>query len=272
MKIWLADLTYTQQSIASDVVPAGIGLLAEYVESRVSGISEVRLFKYPEDLIAAFEDDVPDVIGFANYVWNSALSLRFAKEIKADFPDTVIVFGGPNFPMAAHEQLAVLSANPWIDYYVMKEAEAAFAALVAALMTPGVDRANIGETVPNLAYLDDSGRLVASREVQRLPDLNDIPSPYLSGRLDEFLDGRLLPVIQTARGCPFSCAFCTEGQLYWNKVRHKPADQVANEVCYIAEHMAALPQKRRRTDLLIADSNFGMFKQDIETCKAIAVT
>ena len=25
MKIWLADLTYTQQSIASDVVPAAIG-------------------------------------------------------------------------------------------------------------------------------------------------------------------------------------------------------------------------------------------------------
>ena len=43
-------------------------------------------------------------------------------------------------------------------------------------------------------------------------------------------------------------------------------------MCYIAEHMAALPQKRRRTDLLIADSNFGMFKQDIETCKAIALT
>ena len=28
-------------------------------------------------------------------------------------------------------------------------------------------------------------------------DLTLIPSPYLSGRLNEFLDGRLMPVIQT---------------------------------------------------------------------------
>ena len=272
MKIWLADLTYTQQSIASDVVPAGIGLLAEYLEFRVPDAGDVRLFKYPEDMISAFEKDVPDIIGFANYVWNSALSLRFAKEIKANFPDTIIIFGGPNFPMAAHEQLGVLNANPWIDYYVMKEAEAAFAALVAALMDPNTDRTKIGESVPNLAYLGPNGELCASSEAQRLPSLSDIPSPYQSGRLDEFLDGRLLPVIQTARGCPFSCAFCTEGQLYWNKVRHKTRDLIAGEVSYIAARMAALPEDQRRTDLLIADSNFAMFPQDIDTCKAIAVT
>ncbi|HER25899.1 MAG TPA: hypothetical protein ENI69_02185 [Rhodospirillales bacterium] len=270
MKIWLADLTYTQQSIASDVVPAGIGLLAEYLEFRVPEINDVRLFKYPEDLAIAFEDGAPDIIGFSNYVWNSLLSLRFAKEIKAGFPDTVIVFGGPNFPMAAHEQFAVLSANPWIDYYVMKEAEAAFANLVTALMSPKTNRSKIGETVSNLVYLDSTGQLYASRETQRLPNLGDIPSPYLSGRLDKFLDGRLLPVIQTARGCPFSCAFCTEGQLYWNKVRHKTPELVANEVTYIAARMAGLSENQRRTDLLIADSNFAMFSQDIDTCKAIA--
>ena len=36
MKIWLADLTYTQQSIASDVVPAAIGMIAEYAEKKNS--------------------------------------------------------------------------------------------------------------------------------------------------------------------------------------------------------------------------------------------
>ena len=33
MKIWLSDLTYTQQTISSDVVPATIGMLAEYLEA-----------------------------------------------------------------------------------------------------------------------------------------------------------------------------------------------------------------------------------------------
>ena len=34
--------------------------------------------------------------------------------------------------------------------------------------------------------------------------------------------------------------------------------------------MNKLDPKNRRTDLLIADSNFGMFEEDLETCKVIA--
>ena len=50
-------------------------------------------------------------------------------------------------------------------------------------------------------------------------DLTLIPSPYLSGRLNEFLDGRLMPVIQTNReDAHLVWTFCTEGQTYWSKV------------------------------------------------------
>ena len=45
MKIWLADLTYTQQSIASDVVPAGIGMIAEYTEKKISEIEQKYNFR-----------------------------------------------------------------------------------------------------------------------------------------------------------------------------------------------------------------------------------
>ena len=50
MKIILVDLTYTQQSIASDVVPAAIGMLAEYVESKIPNLPKIKLVKFPEDL------------------------------------------------------------------------------------------------------------------------------------------------------------------------------------------------------------------------------
>ncbi len=271
VKIWLADLTYTQQTIASDVIPASIAMIAEYVEAAVAGIPPIRLFKYPEKLCRAFEDDHPDIIGFSSYVWNSSLSLAFAREIRALFPDTLIVFGGPNFPMDPDEQRATLQASPWVDFFVVKEAEHAFARLVEAWRTGSADRDNLCKTVPNLVYLDSQGSLRVSPIVERLLNLEMIPSPYLCGRLDEFFDGRLLPVIQTARGCPFSCAFCTEGQQYWSKVRHKPQNVIRKEIVHIAERLALLPEEERRHDLLIADSNFGMFKQDLETCRSIAV-
>ena len=34
--------------------------------------------------------------------------------------------------------------------------------------------------------------------------------------------------------------------------------------------MNKLDPSKRRTDLLIADSNFGMFEEDLDTCKVIA--
>ena len=101
-------------------------------------------------------------------------------------------------------------------------------------------------------------------------NLTEIPSPYLSGRLDSFLDGKLLPIIQTNRGCPFSCSYCTEGQNYWSKVKAKPREIVAGEISYISKKISNLETDKKRTDFYIADSNFGMYKDDLDTCKVLA--
>ena len=271
MKIWLADLTYTQQTISSDVVPAAVGMIAEYVAQELANHAhDVRVFKYPEDLSAALEEEIPDVFGVSNYVWNCNLSCTFASRIKEEHPETVVVMGGPNIPTVSSEQLSFLRERPWLDYYIVKEGELALVALLGALMEAKTSETIDISQVPNLLYLDDNGKLATSIKQERLTDLTAIPSPYISGRMDEFLDGRLLPVIQTNRGCPFSCTFCTEGQVYWNKVRRKSEDTIANELEVISSAMAKLPNQKRRNDLLIADSNFGMFKEDLDVCHMIA--
>lgn len=59
--------------------------------------------------------------------------------------------------------------------------------------------------------------LITGPDLPRV-DLATLPSPYLMGLMDKFFDEKLCPLIHTTRGCPFKCAFCTEGAAYYNVV------------------------------------------------------
>jgi radical SAM superfamily enzyme YgiQ (UPF0313 family) len=266
MEIWLADLTYDQQSLASDVVPAAIGGLAELIELTYG--FNTKLFKQPQILLDTIKENQPDLIGFSNYVWNANLALKLSELIKKTYPNITIVFGGPNISTDNDELHSYLLGYPFIDYIVLKEGESGIINLVKSLVNSKKGALiKDGEIVNGVAYLDSKKSLVKG-ELERFLNLEALPSPYLSGRLDEWLDGKWLPVIQTNRGCPFTCTFCTEGQTYWSKVRKKPIKLLEDELQYIAKKITE--NKIHRNDLLIADSNFGMYDQDLEIAKSIA--
>ena len=57
MKVWMADLTYTQQTISSDVFPAAIAGMIEYAKDTLSIDIEPKVFKFPENLSKALNND-----------------------------------------------------------------------------------------------------------------------------------------------------------------------------------------------------------------------
>lgn len=271
IELWLCDLTYTQQTISSDVMPAAVGHIAMYAKEQIGHHTNVRLFKFPESLVGALEHDtIPDVVGFSNYIWNRDLSSEFARIIKKHHPKVVTVFGGPNYPTKADEQADFLRRHPMFDFYIAGEGEIAFAKLVAELVDCGFDPAEVPLTMPSVHRILPDGELHAAVQQERIRDIGEIPSPYLSGLLEEYFDGVMLPIVQTNRGCPFRCTFCVEGETYFNKVAKSNSRKVFDELDYIADRMATLrKQGRARSDLHIADSNFGMFKEDLAVCEHI---
>ncbi len=270
--IWLCDLTYTQQTVASDVMPAAIGCIASYTASRRPNPPQFRLFKFPEKLATALDNEpAPAVIGFSNYIWNRDLSSQFAAVIKRRLPGVVTVFGGPNYPTNPAEQEEFVRAHPMFDFFIVKEGEAAFADLVERLEACAFDPGGVPHGLPSVHRLMADGGFDGPQETTPRLDLSDIPSPYLQGLMDEFFDGVMLPIIQTNRGCPFRCTFCVEGTKYYSKVAKGKTDRVRDEMNLIGARMAELRRNgRARSDMFIADSNFGMYKEDLDTCRAIA--
>lgn len=271
VRIWLADLTYTQQGIPGETIPYAIGCIATYTESRINLSNPIRLYKYPVDLIDSLnKGKYPNVIGLSNYIWNSFLSLSFAKRIKELAPTTIIVLGGPSYPIASKEQEEFLKKHPYIDFYVVGEAENIFSELIEKLILYNIDQDKIHGEIASLHSIDESGKVYLTKQIGRIKDLDIIPSPYLSGHLDKFFDGKLVPLVQTKRGCPFGCTFCVQGMSSYDLIaRHSPK-RVVDEMEYIAKKMVKVREKGGRNDLFLADSNFGMYEEDSGTAKEIA--
>ena len=71
-----------------------------------------------------------------------------------------------------------------------------------------------------------------------------IPSPYTSGLLDKFLDGTFMPGFETARGCPFMCAFCDQG-LDKSKVTTFSTRRLAEEMMYVGKKMSKITKRNK---------------------------
>lgn len=226
---------------------------------------EVDLFKYPDSFSDALIKNPPAIVGFANYSWNYALSCAYAKQIRARWPETVIVFGGPNYGLTSEETEAFWHKNnDIVDFHIVREGEAAFLQLFDALREHGMSASTLKATraeIGNTHYCA-GGDVITGPDLARV-DLAALPSPYLMGMMDKFFDDKLCPLIHTTRGCPFKCAFCTEGSAYYNVVEQR-ADALEEEMHYLASRV------RGPSDLFISDANFGMFKQDHDKARIIA--
>jgi len=267
--IFLADLTHKGPLLSSNVFPLSIGLIAGYLAKSMENTKnrddvEIELFKYPEDLSRALEYRRPNIVGFANYSWNFHLSYAYSKQIKAEYPETAIVFGGPNYGLTDEEVSGFWASYPLIDFHIVKEGEEAFAHFVRKFVANDKNCQSLKEAraeLPNCHYVVDL-EIVKGPTLPRLK-FTDLPSPYLMGFMDKFFDNKLVPMIHTTRGCPFSCAFCTEGAQYFNIVEQRP-DDLKQELNYISSRIQGA------RDLFITDANFGMFKSDMDKAKLIA--
>lgn len=185
--LYFADLTHTAQGVSASTFPLGISYVVSYAQKQLGENYKYKLFKFLPDLEKAILETAPAVLAFSNYSWNFEFAYKIASLAKAKFPDLVIVFGGPNFPIVDEERQSFLLERPNIDFYIQLEGEIGFVDLIHRLEKHGFSAHKLKEaheSVLNTSYLEKG--IVHTGKVERIHDINAIPSPYLTGILDEF--------------------------------------------------------------------------------------
>lgn len=271
MRVFLADLGHNILTISSDVYPLGVANLAMYAREhvRTSEPLDVRIFREPEELQRAIDDDPPDILGLSSYAWNHNLSVHFADYAKARRADVLTLMGGPNFPLTTEEQESWIRDMPEIDVHVRGptyEGERALRNLLQRWVDVGGRREGLfEEAIPGSVWIDPkSGEFVDGGWVERIAELDEIPSPYLAGLMDRFFETGYFPLMQITRGCPFTCQFCNSAVRSNSKAYRHSVENVQADLLYIAERV------KPETPLCFADDNFGMYPWDEEVADYIA--
>jgi radical SAM superfamily enzyme YgiQ (UPF0313 family) len=183
---------------------------------------ELRAWDLTGGSVAGVVDELlaydPDVVGFSMYLWSFPFFVEVARLVKEDDPSRVVVFGGPSARPSMLALAPFMQVRNWVDVLVINEGEHTFAEIVGAPeRAPEALKAIPGIAIPVAGGWHET-------PARPLGDLNELASPYAMNLVPH--GG--LGVLQTYRGCPFTCSFCEWGTLESPK-RVREANDLVDE-------------------------------------------
>ena len=265
--IALADLRHKTVGRHSSYMPIAIGYVGSYAKSLCKDQTEFSLFTDSDKLVPKLKTGKVDILGLSNYIWNADLSSAVAKFAKSINPKIITIAGGPEFPTDNEEIQEYLIKRSELDFYVFNyEGEISFGYIIREILNGTPIEKMKSNPPPGVASLDKNNKLCKTNNPPRLKELDEIPSPILSGMMDEFFNGEYMPFIETTRGCPYACTYCVQGTEWYNKIHAFSTERISQEFEYIAKKMI----NHKNVPLALSDSNFGMYKRDETTAEILS--
>jgi anaerobic magnesium-protoporphyrin IX monomethyl ester cyclase len=233
MRIVLVQPNYHSggAEVAGNWSPAWVAYLAGYLKAK-GGYTDIRFIDAMTDdmsddeLRAKLAAERPDIVGTtANTpaIYKAERVLQIAREL---FPNVVTVLGGIHGTFMYQQ---VLREAPWIDAIVRGEGEVVFSNLVRA-----VDEGRWPDSrgqVKGIAYAEGD-KIIATQAEAPIRDTDDIVADW--GVLDwkKYIyipTGTRVATPNMARGCPFTCSFCSQWK-FWRDYRVRDPKKVVDEI------------------------------------------
>jgi radical SAM superfamily enzyme YgiQ (UPF0313 family) len=172
------------------------------------------------------ENGRPELVGISTITATVQRGYALADECRAR--GIRVILGGPHVTFLPDEALA------HAELVVRGEGEQAMNALLdlwsqGSVETTGPQYA----AVPNLSWKDGSGVIRHNALAPWITDLDTLPVPDFSlagGTADCVIGGKKTVMVQTSRGCPFDCSFCSVTGMFGRKFRYRSAKAVLKEL------------------------------------------
>lgn len=221
-----------EKAVMKPYAPLGILYLSSYLKR--AGFS-VGVFDSTFATLPDFEqrlrDTRPSVVGLYTNLMTKFAVLRMIRLAKA--AGAYVVLGGPEPPYYAREYL-----ERGADVIVRGEGETALEDLIPHLIKHGV--AGL-EAIAGISFLGDDGSVIETPPRLMISDLSANPWPDREAiDLDAYLTtwkthhGRSSVSVIHARGCPYTCTWCSHS-VYGNTHRRRTPADAADELLWIKE-------------------------------------
>ncbi len=244
--------------------PYSLGILRAYAEKNLAVPQEYEflpiIYKrgHVDDYASRLAE--ADMIFYSAYLWNFKVSLSIAQEAKRKNPEIINVFGGPNVPESGEKLSLFLQKYPFVDIASFGEGERPFLKIIERC------REKEWDAVPSIGWWRPDNAIIVNNLIETIEDINEIPSPYLSGVFDELIrqnpEEKWQGRIETNRGCPFTCAFCYWGKKSERKIKQFDIARVYDEIDWLSSNKVEF--------VFCCDANFGILKRDLEIAKKVA--
>ena len=178
-----------------------------------------------DDLLLMFDLEHIEFIAVSAYIWNEYFLNDFIKHLREVGFRGQIILGGYQITYANKKELPMI--YPDVQVFISGYAEQS---LKDVLSEP---------------YHTNSPRFLNSSI-----DFDLIPSPYLTGEIC-VPDGASMLRLETKRGCPYRCSFCSHRDLLKNQVFKHPLEKVFREISFVTE------KKVKRVNILDPVFNAG---------------
>jgi anaerobic magnesium-protoporphyrin IX monomethyl ester cyclase len=222
--------------IAGTWPPAWVAYLSGHL--RQAGFDDIRFIDAmtddiaDEDLGRMIAEARPDAIGVTAItpsIYRAEEVLRIAAEVA---PQAVRILGGIH---ATFMYKQVLSEAPWVDVIVRGEGEEICTALMGAIRDGRwpADRRRIR----GLAFRDGA-EIVATPAASTVKDLSKIRPDWSILEWSKYIYIPLntrVAIPNLARGCPFTCSFCSQWK-FWRDYRVRDPKDVVDEIEDLVEN------------------------------------